>query len=560
MLKHLSIKNIAVIEGANIDFENGFTALTGESGAGKSIIIDAINILKGEKASKDLIRYGEDFLKVDGEFYVDDNCAKNIYEIINDDDIQNEIIISRKITQDGKNTIRVNGNVVNLSMLKEIGENLINIHGQHDNTSLLKAKTHIDVLDKFGFNKISPLLDEYKKEHQNYLSLLDELESANMDESEKERKKDMLLFQIEELTNADLKEGEDTELEERKNTLLNFSKISDSVNKSYALLYDDAQNVHDLLWSAVKGLENASSYSNDIKDIFEQIQNSAYQIDESLRELKNYKDHMDYDEGELNEIENRLDTIYTLKRKYAPTIEKILEFLDNANKELESIELSSVREAELQKLIDESYKKREDLANKLTKARCEFANILSENTQKHLKDLNMEKVIFEVKIEKGDYSYFGCDNVEFFVCTNVGEEKKPLSKIASGGELSRIMLAIKNALAEFDTSKTLIFDEIDSGVSGNAASKIGEKLYLMSKCSQVISITHLPQVAAFCDYHYLIEKTSDDVRTKTNVLLLSNEERIKELARTLTSDKITKASLENAKEMIENSNKIKKNI
>ncbi len=551
MLKHLSIKNVAVIESAQIDFEKGFNVLTGETGAGKSIIIDAINLLKGERTSKGLIRSGETFARVDGEFETDEESAKKISDILGKE-AEQEIIISREMNIDGKNTIRVNGVPVNLSMLKEIGEHLINIHGQHDNTSLLSVKTHIDFLDKFIGDDIKETLSDFRLINQRYKEVVSELEKESDDEQEVLRRKDMLTYQTEEIENADLYPGEDDELEKKKLMFDNASRIMENASFAYEMLYgSDSGSCHDLLWSGAKKIEEISDFDSQLSSIYSGLSEAGYLLDEKVRELKTFLDHSSFDMQEAKETEERLELIYTLKRKYGKSVNDILAFYDKAIEELEKIETSDERIKELLNEKQRLEKEREEKANILSDIRKTKSKDLEKKVMRHLSDLNMEKVLFEVSILPQSITENGKDFVEFLICTNVGEEKKSLSKIASGGELSRIMLAIKNVLSGVDSGITVIFDEIDTGVSGSAARKIGEKLYSMSASSQVLCITHLPQISSLADTHYLIKKEVSDGRTHTFVDPLSGEGRVEEIARTLVGNKLTEVALENARQLLE---------
>ncbi len=560
MLKHLSIKNVAVIESAQIDFEEGFNVLTGETGAGKSIIIDAINLLKGERTSKSLIRSGETTARVDGEFEIPQEGAKKIAEILGTEP-ECEIIISREMNQDNKNTIRVNGVPVNLSMLKQIGENLINIHGQHDNTSLLSVKTHIDFLDKFSGEDIKNVLSDYRLINERYKEVEQELEKETKDEQEIERKKDMLIFQTEEIEDADLYVGEDEELEKKKLMFDNASRILENASVAYEMLYGmDTGSCHDLLWGGAKKIEEIEEFDSELSSIYSGLSEAGYLLDEKVRELKTFLDHSSFDMTEARETEERLELIYNLKRKYGRSVKDILEFYESAKEELESIENSDEREKELIKEKEKLQKERKEKATVLTEIRKRMAKELEKRVMNHLSDLNMEKVIFEVSITSQEYTQNGADYVEFTICTNVGEEKKPLAKIASGGELSRIMLAIKNVASGLDSGKTIIFDEIDTGVSGSAARKIGEKLYSMSASSQVLCITHLPQISSLADTHYLIKKEVAAGRTHTIVEALSIDGRIEEIARTLVGNELTKVATENARQLLEEAQVQKKVI
>ena len=559
MLKHLSIKNVAVIEACDIDFEMGFNVLTGETGAGKSIIIDAINMLRGERASKEIIRAGESKARVDGVFEVDEKCAEEIADILGTEP-ECEIMISRELSSDGKNNVRINGMPASIAVLKTIGENLASIHGQHDNTSLLSTKSHIVFLDRFGKDETATLLEKYKEIHSSLLDKIEQLNSISTNEDEKLRRRDMLLFQIEELSEANFKEGEEEELKARKLVLDNSHLIAQNTTLAYDMLYgSDKATCHDILWSAIDKLNHIADYSPEIREIVSALTDAGYIIDENARELRSASGS-DFDPEELSDIEKRLDLIYTLERKYGSTVSDMLAFLEKAQNELEEIDTSDEKIELLQAEIKELTQKRADASKALTEKREKCARILEKEVKAHLADLDMAKVDFEVSIEEAPFGSDGADSVEFLICTNVGEDKKSLSKIASGGELSRIMLAIKNSLASFEGSKTMIFDEIDTGVSGSAAQKIGEKLYNMSVFSQVLCITHLPQISSLADVHFLIKKSVTDNRTSTTVEPLSFEGRAEEIARTLGGKSITDIAKENARELLNDANNIKLQI
>lgn len=560
MLKHLSIKNIAVIEACDIDFDMGFNVLTGETGAGKSIIIDAINMLKGERASKELIRAGENKARVDGVFEVDELCASVIADLLGTEP-ETEIMISRELGVDGKNNVRINGIPASLSVLKAIGQHLVNIHGQHDNTSLLSAKSHIVFLDRFGKGETVELTEKYKEIHSLLRKKTEELQSINTNEEEKLRRRDMLLFQISELSEAELKEGEEEELKSRKLVLDNAQLIAKNTSTAYDMLYgSDGATCHDLLWSAIERLKQIEDFSPEIKEIVLSLSDAGCLIDENSRELRSLCDGTSFDMSELSEIEKRLDLIYTLERKYGCDISAMLAFLEKAQAELDDLDTSDEKIQKLEAEIKALTNERIEAAKALTEQRKKCAHLLEKEVKNHLADLDMSKVDFEISIEDAPFGNDGADSVEFLVCTNVGEEKKSLSKIASGGELSRIMLAIKNVLASFDSSKTMIFDEIDTGVSGSAAQKIGEKLYSMSVFSQVLCITHLPQISSLADTHYLIKKTVNDNRTVTSVEPLSYEGRADEIARTLGGKNISDIAKENARQLIDDAENTKMQI
>lgn len=560
MIRQLTINNIAVIDAADIEFDGGFNVLTGETGAGKSIIIDSLNMLKGERASKNIIRNGETKAKVSALISVSDEARAEILDATGIDAEDGELMISREITLDGKNNIRVNGTPLTLGMLKVIGDSLITIHGQHDNTSLLSKKTHIVFLDRFRQSEISPLLSAYRELHGAYKDTLEKLENLTQDEQDKARRADMLRFQVDEISKSDLRIGEDEELEERRNILENSQTIADSVNKAYSMMYDSGdygESAYDMLWNGINELEDAADIDSSLGEIHSSLRESGYAIEESLRSLKRYIDNISFDRSELDEIEERLDVLFNLKRKYGKTIEDILEYYDKISVELDTIENSD----ELVKKLEADLKKleadREKAAKALSDARTKSGKEISALIEKELSELDMAKVRISVKIQPCDYREDGADDVEFLICTNVGEDFKPLAKIASGGELSRVMLAIKSVLSHCETPDTLIFDEVDTGVSGHAAQSLGAKLFDMSRKAQVLCITHLPQIAAMAGEHYLIQKNVRDERTVTTVKKLSEEERIDELARTLGGATITDITKQNAKELLQQAKEYK---
>lgn len=552
MLKHLSIKSVAVIDELNIDFTPGLCILSGETGAGKSIIIDAINLLKGERASKSIIRSGEDRARVSGVFEIDSALAAEIGEVLGCE-TEEELIISREITADGKNTIRINGMPANLAMLKSIGESLINIHGQHDNTSLLSVKTHIGFLDNFGGEELGAALSEYRELFAKCREMSEELSSLDTDEQEKLRRKDMLSYQISELDEAALEIGEDEQLMARKTVLDNAARISDNTMRAYELLYGSENGTaHDMLWEAISSLEKIADYHGEINAVYDELSSLADTLDEKIRDLRHIGDNLSFDAEEAQQIDDRLDLIYNLKKKYGATIEDILEFYDRASDELEALETSDERIEFLRSELDKAKKLLRQKADSLSALRRKHGDRLSKLIMAELCDLNMARVEFKVSIDNAtSFKPNGADEVEFMVRTNVGEEMKPMAKIASGGELSRIMLAIKSVLSDSDRVDTLIFDEIDTGVSGAAAQKIGEKLHKMAEDKLVLCITHLPQIASLADSHYLIEKEITDGRTLAKARLLDFEQRVDEIARTLGGSVITEAARENARALLE---------
>ncbi len=560
MLRHLSIKNIAIISAVSLDFEDGFSILTGETGAGKSIIIDSLNLLKGERVNKDLIRTGETSARVDGIFTLNDSLKdilSNDFGIDTDDD---EILISREITTDGKNTVRINGMPVTASMLKEIGGHFITIHGQHDNTSLLSKKTHIAFLDAFIGEEADKIKDQYLCVHREIEEISDKIAVLSQGEEDRIAKAEKLRFCIEEIENAHLYSGEDDELETRKKILDNAQKIAECSNEAFSLLYEGSErssSAHDAVWDALSELNKISDIDKSIADMCQTLTDIGYTLKDISAQIRAFGDSASYDEGELNDIEARLEEITMLKRKYGFTIDDILLKLENLKTELDETENSDTNLAKLNETLKLLSDKRKKIAGKLTELRKKHSTVLCKSISTELSDLDMKKVTFTVSINETDYRLDGADDVEFLICTNVGDTPKPLTKIASGGELSRIMLAIKSVLSSGENAETFVFDEIDTGVSGHAAQSLGEKLYSISKNAQVICITHLPQIAAMAENHYLIAKTTDGGKTSTNVTLLSEDERINEIARVAGGAVITDITRENAKEILQLAEKIK---
>lgn len=553
MLGRIFIKNVAVIESAEIEFGPSFNILTGETGAGKSIIIDSFNLLRGQRADKDIIRTGEQKARVDGVFTIDADTERILAEEYGIEGNDGEVLITREISADGKNTIRINGLPTTGGVLKEVGEYLINIHGQHENTTLLSKKNHLRMLDAVSGKEAEDIIAKYGKVHNLIKEKEDMLQSVKSDEQEKIRRLDMLKFQIDEIEAADLTVGEDEELNDRRITLENAERIAGNAQSAYASLYDgdDRQrSANDLLWDGLNTLGEVAEYDGELKAIHEELNDLVYELSDKIRSLRKYIDSLTYEPYELQQVEDRLDLIYNLKRKYGATIEEVLEYLGKARAEADSITRADEIAAELETELIHLKRDREKLADELTALRSRQGKILSGRIEKELAELDMARVKFTVKIEQTDYTARGRDDVEFLICTNVGEEFKPLTKIASGGELSRIMLAVQTVLNSDSGVKTLVFDEIDTGVSGHAAQRIGEKLKAISQSGQIICITHLPQIAAMADDHYLIEKTVSDGRTVTNVEHLSHDKRIYELARTLGGQTVTDITLANAEELL----------
>lgn len=549
MLSNLQIENIAVIKSASIDFENGFNVMTGETGAGKSIVIDSLNAILGERTSRELIRSGADSASVCAEFQNVGNNVKNELEKlgIEKDDT---LIVSRKLTPDGKNVCRINGMPATVSMLKALGVQLVNIHGQLDNQSLLSPETHCSFIDKLAGSGRE--LKEFKELYSLYIKKENELKSLNTDVNEKNRRLDILNYQIEEIQKADIRPGEKDELTEKLGFLRNAEKVLDLLHTAYAALNGDGEmpGAADIAADAASKLLSAADYSSDFTETANGVNDAAMNLSAYTEELRDKIYSLDYDPNETERAEERLDVIYRLSQKYGDSEEDILAYLENAEKERDALSFSDERAEQLRAETEKAYNEALAAAKKLSEIRIEAGKKFSADVERELAFLDMPSVKFIVNDSVGELYENGIDNIEFLLSANAGEEPKPLSKIASGGELSRIMLAIKCVLSELDDIDTLIFDEIDSGVSGRAALKIAAKMKELSKTHQVICVTHLAQIAAFADEHKLISKEEKDGRTYTCIASLDYNGRKYELARIMGGLTVTQSILNSAEELL----------
>lgn len=549
MLSNLQIENIAVIKSASIDFENGFNVMTGETGAGKSIVIDSLNAILGERTSRELIRSGADSASVCAEFQnVGDNVKNELEKLgIEKDDT---LIVSRKLTPDGKNVCRINGMPATVSMLKALGVQLVNIHGQLDNQSLLSPETHCSFIDKLAGSGRE--LNEFKELYSLYIKKENELKSLNTDVNEKNRRLDILNYQIEEIQKADIRPGEKDELTEKLGFLRNAEKVLDLLHTAYAALNGDGEmpGAADVAADAASKLLSAADYSSDFTETANGVNDAAMNLSAYTEELRDKIYSLDYDPNETERAEERLDVIYRLSQKYGDSEEDILAYLENAEKERDALSFSDERAEQLRAETEKAYNEALAAAKKLSEIRIEAGKKFSVDVERELAFLDMPSVKFIVNDSVGKLYENGIDNIEFLLSANAGEEPKPLSKIASGGELSRIMLAIKCVLSELDDIDTLIFDEIDSGVSGRAALKIAAKMKELSKTHQVICVTHLAQIAAFADEHKLISKEEKDGRTYTCIASLDYNGRKYELARIMGGLTVTQSILNSAEELL----------
>ena len=551
MLRELSIENVAVIAKATVDFEKGFNIMTGETGAGKSILIDSINAIMGNRVSREIIRTGAEKASI---FAVFDDIPESVAKALDGAGYEydgGDLIIQREISLDGRNRCRINGAPATAGAIKELCSSLITIHGQHDNMDLLDAEKHIDILDSFG--DLSDIKTRYSALYEEYTDLRKKLSDLSLDEAYKERRIDLLTYQINEIEQAQLEEGEEDELTEQRNILRNAEKLMSNLQNANILISasDDSPTALELLSEASRSLDAISGISSDFEALAGKVSDLYYELDAAASDIQDQIDSIDVDGQDLQYIEDRLDLIHRLEKKYGSTIPEILEFCSNAKQELETIEGSDEEIARLTKLIETKKAVLEDCAEELSEARKKTFDSMSSRIVDELRFLNMPNAVFKLSTVRTELSPKGIDEIEFLLSTNKGEEPKPLSKIASGGELSRIMLGIKNVLAEKDHIGTLIFDEIDSGVSGSGAQKIGIKLKQTAATHQIICVTHSAQIASFCDSHLLVEKETKGEKTFTDVRKLDRDERIKEIARIISGDAVTEIALQNAREMVE---------
>ena len=547
MLSLLHIENIAVIECADISFDRGFNVLTGETGAGKSIVIDAISAILGERAYRDMIRTGTERASVRAVFT---NVPEFPWFAENGVEYDPETVISREIHLDGKNICRVNGTLVNVTSLHKLGIQLINIHGQHDSAALFDEENHLAFLDAFADN--GKLRASYGERYEAVAKLRREISALTMDEGEKLRRMENLKYQIAEIEKAELEPGEDERLEERRKVLQNAEKLSNGMETAVECLYggEDSDGASGLLAQAEYALARLSRFSDSFAALHDRVSDLMYQVQDAAEEVRDARDSLSYSAEELEQIESRLDVIHKLRRKYGTTCEDILEYLDKAKKELDEIEFADDKLERLKKNLKKAEKEAWDAALALRENRQQAAENMSQRILSELAQLDMPRVQFACRFTETELTANGADAVAFYMSANAGEALKPLSRVASGGELARIMLAMKNVLAEKDQVATLIFDEVDTGVSGRAAQKVAEKLRSVAVHKQVLCVTHLPQLAALANTHLLIAKSERDGRTYTSVTPLDLEGRKRELARIIGGANITETTLKSAEEML----------
>ncbi|MDE6839483.1 MAG: DNA repair protein RecN [Oscillospiraceae bacterium] len=552
MLSLLHIENIAVISQADITFDQGFNVLTGETGAGKSIVIDSIGAIMGERTSRDLIRTGAKTARVSALFR-DLPPLPWFQEQGAGPDENGELLIERSIQADGKNACRVNGRPLLVTQLRELGQQLVNVHGQHDGQQLLDEECHLGYLDSFAGTGES--LSAFAAAYAQVRDLRREQEQLQMDEGEKARRMDTLTYQIEELEGAQLRQGEDEELSQRREVLHNAERLTDAVDGAWQALTggEDGEGAVSLLMEAENRLAQGGRYSGELQALSEKAGQLRCDADDLAELVRDLRGTLDFYPGELDEIEERLDRLYRLKKKYGGTVAEMLAYLDRCREELDAIQFSEERAARLEKEVGKALAQAVKLGEQLSARRRRGAEELAKRIQSELKQLDMPKVRFQVEFAPKDapdgMDATGMDTVRFLMSANLGEALKPINKIASGGELSRIMLALKNVLAETEQVATLIFDEVDTGVSGRAAVKVAQKLFQVSQGRQVLCVTHLPQIAAMGDVHFSVEKGEADGRTFTRVERLDRPQRREELAR-LSGGQATAVMLEGAEELL----------
>lgn len=561
MLRQLYIKNVAVIDEAEVTFGEGLNVLTGETGAGKSIVIDSINMIMGERGGRELVRHGEKNALIQAEFESADKKASEIAENYDAEVIDGEILLARKIGENGKSNCRINSVLAPSGALREIGTQLLDIHGQHDNQALLSQAKHIGFLDSFAKDTVADAKAEYQKLYEEYTAISKKLNALVQGEAERLERIEFLTFRTDELEKANLQIGEEEELEAEENLLSNAEDVIKALSEAYAILYDGEFTVYDALSSASKRLSDAADFDGELTDDASRLSDILYETGDIASRIRERRDALDFDPARLAEIQERLALISSLKRKYGCEVEQILEKYEQMSTELDELTGGGESADSLRTRLCECEAELKKASDKLTKERNEAKVRLEKLVQGELCDLDMEKVKFVVDITPTDgFGKNGSDRVEFLISTNPGEPVKPLGRIASGGELSRIMLALKVVLADGDTVGTLIFDEIDTGVSGRAAGKIAAKLCKIAKRKQVICITHLAQIACAADNHFLIKKDMDENASSTHIILLDENERIDELARIIGGITVTDTALAHAREMCADAKKMKAEI
>jgi len=553
MLFNLSIENIALIERVDINFGPGFNVLTGETGAGKSILIHSVNMLLGQRISRDMIRSGENSAYVEGLFYISPKTTKLLKKLDITADEEGCLILSRQVFTDGKNICKANGKTIPVASLREIGNILVNVHGQHDNQALLDSNCHLAFLDAYLSNEERKSISEYLEVYDTLKEKEKELASLDLDENEKNRRMDVLRFEIDEISQAALTIGEEEALKAKRSIVKNKALIQENCELALSLLFENDEGLcaHHLLSQAQNAIDTVADTTDSLMGISDRLSDLVFSLEDVVKTLRDSVTQSLDDYDSLDEIEDRLDLIYRLKRKYGNSEAEVISYMENAENELMAMQSLESRKSELETEILSLRSQAETLARKNHHSRLLAANEITKKINQELADLSMESAAFSVHIEETALGKNGIDRVEFLLSTNHGEPMKPLTKIVSGGELSRIMLAIKNVLSAGDSAETLIFDEIDSGISGRVAGKVGFKMCEIAQKKQVLCVTHLPQIASMSQHHFKISKTEENNKTKTNVLCLNPREKISEIAYMIGGDSVTSTTIAQAEEMIQ---------
>lgn len=550
MLLEISIKNFAIIEEISLNFEKGMTVLTGETGAGKSIIIDAMNMMLGARSSTEVIRHGAPKAEIQGFFTVEKSPALSQVLEEHGIDFRDELIIRREIFQNGRSVSRINGQMVNLSTLRSVGQYLVDIHGQHDQEELMKAPQHIKLLDEFGDEEFQAIKSTYQTTFDAYRSLRKRVIDKQKNEQEHKARIEMLEFQLAEIEAADLKPGEDDQLNQERDKLLNHKNIADTLTNAYTMLDNEDFSSLANVRSAMNDLQTIEDFDPDYKEVATGLAESYYVLEDASKRLSDIIDNLDFDGNRLNVIDDRLNVINTITRKYGGKVDDVLDYFATISKEYDHLTGNDLDSDDLEGQLKALEKELLTSSQVLSDKRHDLAQILEKEIKHGLTDLYMEKADFQVQFSKAKFSHEGNEHVEFYISTNPGEGFKPLVKVASGGELSRLMLAIKSAFARKEDKTSIVFDEVDTGVSGRVAQAIAQKIHKIGSHGQVLAISHLPQVIAAADYQFFIEKESKDDSTVSTVRLLTAEERVEEIAKMLAGDQVTQAALSQAEELL----------
>ena len=550
MLLEISIKNFAIIEEISLNFEQGMTVLTGETGAGKSIIIDAMNMMLGSRATTDVIRHGAPKAEIEGLFSLENSRA--LREIFEEQgwELADELIIRREILQNGRSVSRINGQMVNLSVLKAVGQHLVDIHGQHDQEELMRPQLHITMLDEFGSADFLNLKSRYQETFDRYRSLRKQVLTLQKNQQEHKARIEMLEFQMAEIESAALKSGEDTALHQERDRLLNHKLIADTLTNAYTMLDNEDFSSLTNVRSAMNDLESIEDYDPAYKELSGSLSEAYYVLEDVSKRLEDILDGLDFDGDRLLQVESRLDLINSITRKYGGQVDDVLEYFAQISKEYSLLTGSNLSSEDMDRELKALERELIELAQELSQARHGLAAQLEAEIKQELQELYMEKARFKVQFTKSKFNREGNEQVEFYISANPGEDFKPLVKVASGGELSRLMLAIKSAFSRKEGKTSIVFDEVDTGVSGRVAQAIAQKIYKIGSNGQVLAISHLPQVIAIADYQFFIEKISDENSTVSTVRLLTADERIQEVAKMLAGEDVTEAALTQARELL----------